>query len=95
MHALWISSGIVVWALHFTALYSLTALACARGQAQAVPWIVVFATLIAAMVAIGILVKGYRGRPAFIEWMTMSVAALALIAIAYEAAAGLLSPLCD
>ncbi|MGQ0752684.1 MAG: hypothetical protein ACT4PS_19355 [Betaproteobacteria bacterium] len=95
MHALWISSGIVVWALHFAVLYGMTALACARGQAHAVPWIVVFASVIAAAVAAGILVKGYRGRSAFIEWMTMSVAALALIAIAYEAAAGLLSPLCD
>ena len=95
MHALWISSSIVVWALHFTALYGLTALACARGHGEAVPWIVAFATAIAAVVAAGILVKGYRGRSAFIEWMTMSVAALALLGIAYEATAGLLSPLCE
>jgi hypothetical protein len=95
MHALWISSGIVVWALHFTALYGLTALACARGQAEAVQWIIVGVTLIAAAVAVGILVKGYRGHSAFIEWMTMSVAALALLGITYEATAGLLSPLCE
>jgi len=95
MHALWISSGIVVWALHFGALYGLTALACARGHGEAVPWIVAFASAIAAVVAAGILVKGYRGRSAFIEWMTMSVAALALLGIAYEATAGLLSPLCE
>ncbi|HEX6066989.1 MAG TPA: hypothetical protein VFZ04_22290, partial [Longimicrobiales bacterium] len=95
MHALWISSGIVVWALHFTALYGLTALACARGQGAAVPWIVIVATAIAVTVATGIFVKGYRGRAAFVEWMTMGVAASALIGIAYEAAAGLLSPLCE
>lgn len=95
MHALWISSGIAVWALHFTALYGLTALACARGQGAAVPWIVIVATAIAVTVATGIFVKGYRGRAAFVEWMTMGVAASALIGIAYEAAAGLLSPLCE
>jgi hypothetical protein len=95
MHALWISSGIVVWALHFTALYGLTALACARGHGETVQWIIVGVTFAAAAVAAGILVKGYRGRSAFVEWMTMSVAALALIGIAYEAAAGLLSPPCE
>lgn len=95
MHALWISSGIVVWALHFTALYGLTAFACARGHGETVHWIIVGATLIAGALAAGILMKGYRGRSAFVDWMTMSVAVLALIGIAYEATAGLLSPLCD
>ena len=95
MRALWISSGIVVWALHFGALYGLTALACARGKSGAVPWIVLLATAIAITVAAGIFVKSYRRRSAFVEWMTMGVAASALIGIAYEAAAGLLSPLCE
>ena len=95
MHALWISTGIIVWALHFTALYGLTALACARGQGGTVRWLVLVATAIAVTVAAGIFVKSYRRRSAFVEWMTMGVAASALIGIAYEATAGLLSPLCE
>lgn len=94
MHALWIVSGIAVWALHFTVIYGLTALACARGYAHAIPWIVALASLAAAVLSAGIIVKGYRGSPAFIEWMTAGIAALALIAIVYETTAGLLSPTC-
>lgn len=94
MHALWIASGIAVWGLHFTAVYGLTALACARGHADTVPWIIGASALAAAALTMAILIKGYLGRTAFIEWMTASVAAFALIGIVYETAAGLLSPLC-
>lgn len=94
MHALWIASGVAVWALHFTLIYGLTALACARGYAAAIPWIVGIATLGAATLAAGIVAKGYRGRAAFNEWMTAGVAAFALIAIIYETLAGLLSAPC-
>lgn len=94
MHALWIASGIVVWGLHFTAVYGLTALACARGQAETVPWIIGVSALAAGALTVAILVKGYLGRAGFVEWMTASVAAFGLIGIVYETAAGLLSPLC-
>src|SRR5690606_4495033 len=38
--AFWLASGVVVWALHFTAAYGYTGLACARGMAASVPWVV-------------------------------------------------------
>lgn len=94
MHALWMASGVVVWGLHFAAVYGLTALACARGHADSIPWIIGVSALAAGAVTVAILVKGYLGRAAFIDWMTGSVAAFALIGIVYETAAGLLSPLC-
>ena len=95
MHALWIASGIAIWGVHFAVIYGLTALACARGYPTAVPWLIVIASLAAATLAGAIVVKGFRRPTAFIDWMTASVAAFALLAIAYEAIAGLLSPLCD
>ncbi|MCI3950594.1 MAG: coxX [Burkholderiales bacterium] len=94
MHALWIASGIAVWALHFSVVYGFTALACARGFAHAIPWVVTLVSLAAVALAAAIIVKGYRERSAFIEWMTAGVAGLALLAIVYETTAGLLSPQC-
>lgn len=94
MHALWIASGVVVWSLHFAVVYGLTALACARGHADAVPWIIGTSALAAGALTAAILIKGYLGRGTFINWMTACVAAFALLAIVYETAAGLLSPLC-
>lgn len=95
MHALWIASGIAVWATHFTVIYGLTALACARGYPSAIPWVVATATAAAAMLAIGIFAQGYRNQARFIDWVTAGIALLALVAIVYEAGAALLSPLCD
>ena len=95
MQALWIASGIAVWALHFTVLYGVTALACARGNAGAIPWIIGLATVVAGALSAAIAAQGYRGKSAFIDWITAGIAGFALIAILYEAAAGLLSPLCE
>lgn len=92
---LWIASGVIVWALHFTALYGFTALACARGFPRAVPGFIVTATLVAGALAVALMVKGYRRRSEFIDWMTASVAGLALIAILYESIGVFLVPLCE
>jgi hypothetical protein len=94
MRALWMASGIAVWALHFTALYGLTALACARGSASAIPWIIGLSTALAGVLIAGIAAQGYRGKTTFIDWITVGIAGFALIGVLYEAAAGLLSPLC-
>ena len=94
MRALWIAAGIGVWALHFAVLYGFTGLACARGWAGAVPWVVAGATL-AAVAALGL--AGWRQWPRrgeFIGWMSLAVAGLALIAIAYEAVPVLIVPPC-
>ena len=39
------SSGAIVWAAHFAVIYGVTALACARGNARIVPWVIGLATL--------------------------------------------------
>lgn len=92
--ALWISSGAIVWALHFTAIYGVTALACARGFPRVIPWAVAAATLLAAALSIALILRGYRGRAAFIGWMTGAVAALALVAIVYESIGAAMVPSC-
>jgi hypothetical protein len=95
MHALWIPSGIVIWALHFSIIYGLTGLACARGYGQTIPGLVAISSAIAASVAAVVVAKGFRRRSAFIGWMSASIAAFALIAIVYETVAALLTPSCD
>jgi len=91
---LWIGAGAIIWALHFIAIYSVTALACARALPRAVPFAIAAATLLAAGVTAALIVKGYRGRASFIGWMTASVAALALVAIVYESVGAVVLPPC-
>ena len=88
------SAGAFVWAAHFAALYGLTAFACARAAAGAVPWIVGLATL-AGMVAAGaIVVRAYPRRDDFAHWMTAAVAGVAIVAMFAEAVAGLVARSC-
>ena len=94
MRALWITSGIVVWALHFTVIYGFAAIACARGFAAAVPWAVGAATTVAALLAVVIMVRSYARRSEFVHWMAASLAALSLVAILFEAAPVLWFPNC-
>lgn len=103
----WITSlhmfaGVIVWAVHFTAIYSFTALACARGFSQlqwlglgVVTWAIGGATLIAATATLVILVPALRtARRSFESWMAAGVAALALIAILWETLPVMMLPVC-
>jgi hypothetical protein len=94
MRALWIAAPVLVWALHFTAIYGFTSLACARAMAHLVPWIVAATTLAAAAAAAALLTNGWRERDDFVHWMTAATAALALVAIVYEAVGVYLLPSC-
>jgi hypothetical protein len=82
--ALWMASGVIVWALHFTIVYGFTGVACARGMDRAVPWAVGVATLAAAAVAALVVVRGARRRDAFEDWIAAGLAAFALLAILWE-----------
>jgi len=93
--ALWIGSGATVWALHFAVIYGVTALACARAFPSVIPWAVAAASLVAAGLAGALILKGYRQRASFFGWMTGAVAALALIAIVYEALGAAMVPACE
>ena len=95
-------SGVIIWAVHFTAIYGFTALACARGFQTLqwlgigiVPWAVSGATLVAASATLAILVPALRtARASFESWMTAGVAALALIAILWETLPVMMVPVC-
>lgn len=89
-----ISAGGIVWALHFAALYGFAALACARGFAPAIPWFTAAATLAAIVAAAAVLWLGWRRRAAFEGWTGATLAALALVAIAWQAVPVYIVPLC-
>lgn len=78
------AGGVMVWALHFGAIYGFTALACARGFPGAVPWFAGAASLLAAT-ALGLLIaRNVPRRAGFESWMTASIAALALVGVVFE-----------
>jgi hypothetical protein len=85
--ALWMSSGVIVWALHFAAVYGYTALACARGLGGT-SWVVGGATLLAALTAIVIIARNLDRE--FTRWISAAVAGAALIAITWEGVTPLL-----
>ena len=92
--AMRISSGVIVWAVHFAVIYGITAIACARDFPRAVPWTVAIATFAAVLAITLIVAHGYRQRGDFTGWMSAGVAAAALIAIVFEGFAGLAVPAC-
>ena len=89
-----IAAGIVIWALHFAAIYGATALACARGLPQLVAPAVGWATAAAVAALAVVLVRGYRRRQVFERWLGAALAALALVAVAWEAIPVLVVPPC-
>ena len=94
MGALRIASGGVVWALHFGAIYVITALACARGAPGVIPWATGTATAVAIGLVVAIIGRAVPERRHFAAWMTMAVGTLALAAIVFEAFALVLVPAC-
>lgn len=94
LSSLWISSGVIVWALHFATIYGLTALACARSVPQPVPWIVFAATLVAGAVCVGVIARERRRRDGFESWLTLGLATAALLAIVWEGLAAAVVPPC-
>jgi hypothetical protein len=84
------SSGVIVWALHFTAVYGFTALACARGFGAAAPWAVGVATLVAALLAGVIIVRNLDSE--FTRWISAALGGIALLAILWEGLPVLMVP---
>jgi hypothetical protein len=89
-----IASGAVVWAAHFTILYGITALACARAAAGVAPWGIALATAVGVAVASAIALRAYPRRDEFVHWITAAVAAIAVVAMLWEGVAGLVSRSC-
>ena len=107
-----VSSGLIVWTAHFTAIYAFNTLACTRAFAAVhvmgfglVPVVVVALTLGALAATGAILVLSLRdhdggagidggGERGFLRYMTVAVAALSLIAIAWNGLPALLVSPC-
>lgn len=92
--ALRMSSGVMVWAVHFAAIYGFTGLACARGWGPLVPPAVALVTGVALAAALAVIVAGSRKRREFESWMSAALAGFAFIAIVYEGIAVLIVPAC-
>ena len=92
--ALWMAAGVIVWALHFAAIYGITGLACARVMPHVVPWAVGLATLVAAGAAAWIARRGMQRRGDFIDAVAAGLGALALLGILWEGAAIAMVPAC-
>lgn len=84
--ALFMSSGVLVWALHFAAVYGFTGLACARGWERSVEPAVAGITIVGAVGAAGLLVLALRRRGDFEHGIAAGLAAFALLAILWEGA---------
>ena len=89
--ALRMSSGVIVWALHFATVYGFTALACALGLGDTRwPWmsltaVIVIATAIALGATIAFVAGAVRaGLAAFENGLTAGIGALAALAIVWE-----------
>lgn len=92
--ALRMSSGVIVWGLHFAAIYGITGLACARGAPQAALIGVALATLFAVALLLPIVLAGWRRRARFEPCFMAALAALALLAVVWEALPALWVPTC-
>ncbi len=92
--ALGLSAGIAVWALHFAAIYGVTAVACARGLPQVVAPAVAWATFAATAALAVIIVRGYRRRRRFEQWLSAALGSLALVAVLWEALPVVVVPPC-
>ena len=93
MSALRISSGPLLWALHFALLYGFTALACARGFAHSVPWVIAVATLVLGAAAGFFIWRSPREQ--FIGWLGAALAAVSLLAMVWQAVPVLIVPACE
>jgi hypothetical protein len=83
MSALRLSAGPLLWLAHFTALYGVNSIACARGFPGAVPWVVAGATVVLGVAAAAVALKPLKKE--FIGWLSAGLALLALLAILWQA----------
>ena len=95
MHPSWMAAGALTWAVHFTLIYGITALACARGVPRAVPWAIAIAGALAVAVTFAVLQRSRRERHTFVGWMTAVSAGLALVAVVYESLPVVFLPVCQ
>jgi hypothetical protein len=91
---LWVWVVVVVWALHFAAIYGTTALACARGAPELVAPAIAWLTAAAAAALAMVLARAWRRRRVFDQWLAAALAAIALVAVVWEAVPALVVQPC-
>lgn len=89
--ALRICAGIIIWALHFAAIYGYAALACALGLGElrlpnvSVDAVILITTAVAFGAALLVVILAVRAKTsAFENWMTAGIGGLAALAILWE-----------
>lgn len=92
--ALRVTSGGFAWVAHFAVVYGVTALACARGASQLVPWVVAGASVVAAAACLAVVFIGWKEAGAFERWLSRALAGVALLAIVFETLPLLVVPPC-
>jgi hypothetical protein len=75
---------VILWAVHFLAIYGFTGLACARGWHGVLTWSVGGMTLAAALAAGAVIVPAWRRRADFEQGIAAGLAGFALLAILWE-----------
>ncbi|WP_426955788.1 hypothetical protein [Muricoccus radiodurans] len=104
----WPAAGLLVWAAHFTVLYAGHAVACERGLAAhhwlglpLVPAVVVAATAVALLLLGAIAlraapagVEGGEVEPRFTRWFAGAAAAMAGLAVIFQAVPALVLTAC-
>ena len=92
--ALLACAGGIAWALHFAAIYSVTALACARGMPGVAAPAIGVATLLAALACLAAGRAAWPRRGQFVGWLSLAMAAMGLFAIVLQALPVLTVPAC-
>jgi hypothetical protein len=85
-------AGVLIWAAHFTAIYAFHTLACALrlsdaswGGAHGVTWFIAGVTVVAGAALVAVITAARRaGTDVFENWLTGTVGALALVAVAWQ-----------
>lgn len=98
-------AGPIVWVVHFIGIYALTGIVCARPGSAArwlglgwESWAIVAASLAATAVLVACFFLRSRSEDAhnraFLHWTATALAALAVLAIAWETLSVFLVPAC-
>jgi hypothetical protein len=88
------SAPVVIWALHFGAIYGATGVACARGAPQAAVVAVGVATLLAAVLLLVVVVRAWARRVRFEAWIAAALGGFALLGVLWEAVPVLIVEAC-
>ena len=106
--ALWGGLGLLIWAAHFGAIYAVHALACERDLSALrvlglpLPVAAIIALTAAALLALAPLIRrldpprdeGGEEEPRFTRWFGAATAALAAVAVLFQAAPAMVLPSC-